>query len=84
MIVLIRGGGDLASGVALRLHHVGFSVVITELAQPLAVRRLASFSEAVYTGDMTLEGVSARRVSDIEDTLQSSADPLQGTHPRAG
>ena len=70
MIVLIRGGGDLASGIALRLHHVGFNVVITELAQPLAVRRLASFSEAVYTGEMILEGVIARRVTDIEDTLR--------------
>jgi xanthine dehydrogenase accessory factor len=50
MIVLIRGGGDLASGVALRLHRVGWQVVISELPQPLAVRRLVSFSEAIYAG----------------------------------
>lgn len=70
MIVLIRGGGDLASGVALRLHHVGFRVVITELAQPLAVRRLVSFSEAVNAGEITIEGVTAKRVTDIDDTLR--------------
>jgi xanthine dehydrogenase accessory factor len=70
MIVLIRGGGDLASGVALRLHHVGFRVVITELAQPLAVRRLVSFSEAINAGETTIEGIIARRVTDIDDTLR--------------
>lgn len=70
MIVLIRGGGDLASGVALRLHRVGLRVVITELAQPLAVRRLVSFSEAIYAGDVTVEGVTGRRVADASDTLR--------------
>jgi xanthine dehydrogenase accessory factor len=69
MIVLIRGGGDLASGVALRLHRVGLRVVITELPQPLAVRRLACFSEAVYQGEMVVEGVVARLV-DADDTLR--------------
>ncbi len=70
MIVLIRGGGDLASGVALRLVHSGFKVVITELAKPLAVRRLACFSEAIYSGEFTLEGVVARKVSEIDDPLR--------------
>jgi xanthine dehydrogenase accessory factor len=70
MIVLIRGGGDLASGVALRLHKSGFKVVITELPKPLAVRRLASFSEAIYIGEMTLEGVVAKRVNNIDDPLR--------------
>ena len=70
MIVLIRGGGDLATGVAVRLYHSGLSVVISELAQPLTVRRMASFSEAVYTGEATVEGISARRINDLEDTLR--------------
>ena len=38
-LILLRGGGDLASGVALRLHRAGFQIVITELEKPLAVRR---------------------------------------------
>jgi xanthine dehydrogenase accessory factor len=62
MNVLIRGGGDLASGVALRLHHAGFKVAITELAQPLAVRRAVSFSEAIYEGRWQVEDVIAQRV----------------------
>jgi len=61
--ILIRGGGDLASGVALRLHHAGFDVVIAELPRPLAVRRLVSFSEAVYAGQITVEDVTARLVT---------------------
>jgi len=61
-LVLVRGGGDLATGVALRLHRAGLEVVITELAQPLAVRRTVSFAEAVYEGHHTVEGVTARRV----------------------
>jgi xanthine dehydrogenase accessory factor len=68
-IILIRGGGDLASGVALRLHRVGLRVVITEVAQPLAVRRWVSFAEAVYQGQFTVEGVTARLVKDPQDSL---------------
>ncbi len=60
--VLIRGGGDLATGVALRLHRAGINLLITELPQPLAVRRAVSFSEAVYDGAHTVEGVTAKLV----------------------
>ena len=62
-LILLRGGGDLASGVALRLHHAGFDVVIAELPRPLAVRRLVSFSEAVYAGQTTVEDVTAHLVT---------------------
>lgn len=58
--VLVRGGGDLASGVVLRLHRAGMRVLITELPRPLAVRRAVSFSEAVYDGGQSVEGVKAR------------------------
>src|SRR3990172_2451146 len=59
-MIVIRGGGDLATGVALRAHHAGFNVVITELKQPLAVRRTVSFSEAIYDGEVTIEEVIGR------------------------
>ncbi|MBL8050375.1 MAG: EF2563 family selenium-dependent molybdenum hydroxylase system protein [Anaerolineales bacterium] len=62
-LIIIRGGGDLATGVALRLHRLSFPITILELDKPLAVRRTVSFSEAVYTGVQTVEGVSARLVS---------------------
>lgn len=57
--VLIRGGGDLASGVAWRLHVSGFKVFVTEIPQPLAVRRTVSFCEAVYDKEADVEGVRA-------------------------
>jgi len=71
MIVLIRGGGDLASGVALRLFHAGFRVAISELPQPLAIRRRVSFAEAVYEGETTIEGITAKLVKDPTDTLRT-------------
>ncbi len=68
--ILIRGGGDLASGVAFRLQRAGLNVVITELPQPLAVRRGVSFSEAIYEGQVAIEGVTARAVTDPSDALK--------------
>jgi len=64
LLVLIKGAGDMASGVAWRLHRAGFPIVMTELAQPLAVRRAVCFAEAVFAGETTVEGVVARRVPD--------------------
>lgn len=69
-LLLIRGGGDLASGVALRLHRAGMRVLITELAQPLAVRRTVSFAEAIYRGEITIEGVTARHANSPEHALE--------------
>jgi xanthine dehydrogenase accessory factor len=69
MLVIILGGGDLASGVALRLHWAGLRVAMTELPQPLAVRRSVSFAEAIYAGEVTIEGISARRLSAPNDKL---------------
>lgn len=62
-LILIRGGGDLASGVALRLHRAGLQIVIAEIAQPLAVRRTVAFANAVYEDVCAVEGVTARLVS---------------------
>ena len=63
-LVVVRGGGDLGTGVAHRLVRSGFTVIVTELAQPLAVRRAVSFAEAVYSGHVTVEGVTARLADD--------------------
>ncbi|MEW6402439.1 MAG: selenium-dependent molybdenum cofactor biosynthesis protein YqeB [Chloroflexota bacterium] len=77
-LVLLRGGGDLASGVALRLHHAGFSVVITELAQPLAVRRAVSFADAVYQGIHKVEDAASRLVKwdQVKATLEAGEIPV--------
>jgi xanthine dehydrogenase accessory factor len=66
--VLVRGGGDLASGVILRLARAGWVVLVTEIAQPLAVRRLVSFSQAIYEGEVVIEGVTGCKVNTPEET----------------
>ncbi len=63
LIVLIKGGGEVASGIAHRLHRSHFRVCLTEIANPLAVSRGTTFSEAVFDGAKTIEGVTAQLVS---------------------
>lgn len=70
--VLIRGAGDLASGIALRLHHSGFRIVMTELAVPTTVRRTVAFSPAVYLGQARVEdvtGVCCRSFEEAEAAM---------------
>ena len=67
---LILGAGDMASGVAVRLRRVGLQVVMTELPQPLAVRRTVCFAEAAFTGETTVEGITARRLTDPTDKFR--------------
>jgi xanthine dehydrogenase accessory factor len=69
-VILIRGGGDLATGVALRLIRSGLRVVVTEIPQPLAVRRTVSFAEAVYSEQITVEGVTAHCIPDPTDSFR--------------
>src|SRR5689334_5599341 len=75
-VVLLRGGGDLATGVALRLHRAGIKVLIAELAQPLAVRRAVSFAEAVYEGQHAVEGVTARLVKREQILAATDTDEI--------
>lgn len=69
MTVLIRGAGDLATGIALRLHRAHFHVIMTEIAQPTAIRRTVSFSEAVRLGRTEVEGVRAVLAQSPEQAL---------------
>ena len=64
--VVVRGGGDLGSGAIYRLHRAGFPVVVTELAAPVFVRRAVSYGEAVYSGEVANEGVTARFAPDVD------------------
>ena len=65
--VLIRGGGEMASGIAHRLHQCHIKVVITEIEAPTTVRRTVAFAEAVYKGSQTVEGVKAIKVNSVEE-----------------
>lgn len=57
--VVIRGGGDIATGVAYRLYKSGFNIIILDIPKPMAIRRTVSFCQAIYDGEMTVEGVKA-------------------------
>ena len=69
MLVVIRGAGDLASGVALRLYRAHIPVVMTDLEKPTAIRRTVAFSEAIVHGETVVEGVTARRADTREEAL---------------
>ncbi|MBN1286647.1 MAG: EF2563 family selenium-dependent molybdenum hydroxylase system protein [Anaerolineae bacterium] len=60
--ILVKGAGDLGTGVAWQLFKAGAAVVLTELADPLVVRRTVSFAPAVWQTTQTVEGVTARYV----------------------
>ncbi len=58
-LAVVRGGGDLGTGTAWRLHREGFPVIVLELERPLTVRRTVAFSTAVTEGSITVEDVDA-------------------------
>jgi len=60
-LVVVRGGGDLATGAARRLFLSGYRVVVTERPDPWCVRRTTCFARAVVDGELEVEGVRARR-----------------------
>ena len=59
ILVIIRGGGDLATGVAVRLFRAGFSVMILEIDRPTVIRLSVSFARAIYEGKSIVEGTEA-------------------------
>lgn len=68
-LVVVKGAGDLASGVAWRLHKCGLPVMMTEIANPLVVRRTVAFARAVYAGSCTVQGVTAVLARDTAEAL---------------
>ncbi len=63
-MIVIKGAGDLASGVAVRLAHCGYPIVMTDLLHPTSIRRTVCFSEAILKGTFTVEDVTAEYASD--------------------
>ncbi len=70
MLVLIKGAGDLASGVALRLHRSGFDVVMTDIANPTSIRRTVCFSEAIRLGEAMVEDVKAKKANSAKEVFE--------------
>ncbi|MCI6346695.1 MAG: EF2563 family selenium-dependent molybdenum hydroxylase system protein [Negativibacillus massiliensis] len=79
MLILIKGAGDIATGIAVRLKNAGMQVVMTEIAIPTTVRRSVAFSRAVYEGSAVVENITARLVLDfaqIPAVLQQDEIPV--------
>ncbi len=79
LVVLIRGGGEVASGVAHKLARARFRVCMTETSQPLAVSRGVAFCEAIYDGEKEVEGITAKLVASsnqIEEVWRQNKLPI--------
>ena len=71
--VLIRGGGDLATGVAYRLNKSGFPVIVFELANPLVIRRRVALATAVMEDEITIEDLHGLLVTDLSEAAALAA-----------
>ncbi len=68
-LVIVRGGGDIATGTIYKLYKCGFKVLILEVSNPSAIRRNVAFSEAVYEGKQTVEDVTCYLAADIDEAV---------------
>ena len=78
-LIIVRGGGDMATGVIHRLWSAGFRVMALETDMPVAVRRKVAVSEAVYDGAAEVEGMTARLIGasgEVEAVLAAGEVPV--------
>lgn len=68
-LVIVRGGGDIATGTIYKLFQCGFRVLILETANPSAIRRNVAFSEAVYNGTQTVEGLTCTLAKTVGEAV---------------
>ena len=66
-VVVVRGGGDIATGSIQKLYRAGFKVLVLEIAKPSAIRREVAFCEAVYEKEIVIEGIKAKLCSNLEE-----------------
>lgn len=66
-LIIVRGGGDIATGVIHRLWDERYNVLILEIEKPAAIRRAVSFCEAIYEEKTVVEGVKAVRIHSIDE-----------------
>ena len=69
-LIIVRGGGDLATGTIYKLKKSGFPVLILEAANPSAIRRNVAFCEAVYRGSQTVEDMTCHRANSPEEARE--------------
>lgn len=69
-IVVLRGGGDIATGIGHRLFKAGFKLVVIDIEKPTTIRRKVSFAQAIYSGEIEVEGVRAVLAKNIEEAYK--------------
>lgn len=67
MLVIIKGAGDIASGIATRLKRSGFDIVMTDIEKPTSIRNTVCFSQAIINKEQIVENIKAVYVNDISD-----------------
>lgn len=78
-LIIVRGGGDIASGVIYRLFMSGYRVIVLEAKEPSNIRRTVSFGNAVYKGVMEIEGIRgvfAKNIEEIYKILEDGNIPV--------
>ncbi|WP_215782072.1 selenium-dependent molybdenum cofactor biosynthesis protein YqeB [Paludibacterium sp. B53371] len=68
-LVVMRGSGDIASGVALRLHQAGMRVLMLDLARPTVIRRSVAFAQAMFDGETMVEGVQGKLAHSLPEAM---------------
>ncbi len=74
LVVMIKGSGEVASAIAHKLFRCHFQICLTELPQPLAISRGATFSDAVYDGEKEVEGVVAKRIDSFAEITSTRGE----------
>lgn len=72
-LILVRGAGDIATGVILRLVMAGFRVIALEAPRPTLIRRTVSLAQCVFDGEVQVEGVCSRVISNVDEALDSAS-----------
>lgn len=78
-LIIIRGGGDIATGVIQKFARAGFNVLVLETTQPTAIRRTVALCEAVYSGTMQVEDITCRLINstgEMQECFDKGEVPL--------
>jgi xanthine dehydrogenase accessory factor len=78
-LVIVRGGGDIATGTIAKLYQSGFLVLVLEIENPSAIRRKVAFSDAVFAGETTVEGMTcvlAESTEELDEIWEKEQIPL--------
>ena len=75
-LVIVRGGGDIATGTIYKLVKSGFHVLILEITHPSAIRRNVAFSEAVYEGKWQVEDMTCYLANDMKEEMKNNTSNI--------